>query len=49
MTKKFGQKFKSGRAFVYLVEMPFCPLKNALLYPLTKMPFFKMPFLKRAF
>ena len=23
-------------AFVYLVEMPVCPLKNALLYPLTK-------------
>ena len=26
-------------AFVYLVEMPFFPLKNALLYPLTKCPF----------
>jgi hypothetical protein len=36
-------------AFVYLVEMPFCPFKNALLYPLTKVPVFKMPFFKREF
>ena len=45
-----GNQFESvGVAFVYLVEMPFCPFKNALLYPLTKMPVFKMPFFKREF
>ena len=36
-------------AFVYLVEMPFCPFKNALPYPLTKCPYSKCPFLKGHF
>ena len=40
-----GQK----RAFFYLVEMPFCPLKNAFLYRLTKCPFSKCPFIKGHF
>ena len=39
----------SCSAFVYLVEMPFCPFKNALLYPLTKCPHSKCPFLKGHF
>ena len=32
------------QAFVYLVKMPFCPFKNALLHPLTKCPYSKCPF-----
>ena len=36
-------------AFVYLVELPFCAFKNALLYPLSKCPYLKCPLLKGHF
>ena len=40
---------REEEAFVYLVEMLFCSLKNALIYPLTKCSFSKCSLVKRAF
>ena len=37
---------KTSNAFVYLVKMPVCSFKNAILYPLAKCPHSYCPFLK---